>query len=108
MNYARIALLSAAASCWLPFATPALAQLSIEHPPACARCGEVYSTAPSPGYHYEGVPGIGSELRMGVPPGATALAPERGVAGVPLANGCHVEDWEHTGSFPPRYTATCP
>lgn len=40
-------------------------------------------------YHHEGARLIGSELRMGLPPGATALAPGPAVADPPPTNlGC--------------------
>ena len=99
MKYVRITLLSAAATCLLPFATPATAQLSIERAPACARCGVFYSTSSA-----AGAPVIGPELGIGVPLGATALAPETGVAR-PLANRCHVEVWDAT--YPRDYHVVC-
>jgi hypothetical protein len=99
MKYVRIALLSAAAIYLLPFATPATAQLSIERAPACARCGVFYSTSSA-----AGAPVIGPELGIGVPLGATALAPA-GVAR-PLASRCHVEAWDAT--YPREYHVVCP
>jgi hypothetical protein len=48
MRYARIALLSAAATCLLPFATPALAEMG--RPSGCAQCGPVEVTAPTRGH----------------------------------------------------------
>ena len=100
MKYVRITLLSAAATCLLPFATPATAQLSIERAPACARCGVSYSTSSA-----AGAPVIGPELGIGVPLGATALAPETGLAR-PLANRCHVDVWDAT--YPREYHVVCP
>jgi hypothetical protein len=80
MRYAHTALLSAAATCLLAFATPAIAEVSspeLGHPSGCARCGGgVYSTAPTQGYDYGGVPVIGPVLGIGIPPAAAALAPE--------------------------------
>ena len=110
MTYARIALLSAAATCLLPFATPAIAQVSLAelgHPSGCLQCAPV--TINSWGsYSYRGVPLIGPELELGVPPGAAALAPEPGVVSPPHANRRHVEVRGHTGRYPPRYTAVRP
>lgn len=77
MRYARTALLSAAATCLLALATPAIAQVSsveLGHPSGCARCGGAYSTALP--QNYEGVPVIGPVLGIGVPPAAVALSPE--------------------------------
>ena len=99
MKYVRIALLSAAATCLLPFATPATAQLSIERAPACARCGVFYSTSSA-----AGAPVIGPELEIGIPPGATALAPETGFVARTPSNRCHVDVESASG----RYTAVCP
>ena len=48
---------------------------------------------------------IGPELGIGVPLGATALAPETGLAR-PLANRCHVEVWDAT--YPREYHVVCP
>jgi hypothetical protein len=44
--------------------------------------------APAQGYYHEGAPVIGPELRMGVPLGATSLAPERAVAAPEPDEGC--------------------
>jgi hypothetical protein len=74
MRYARVALLSAVASFLLPLATPAVAELG--HPSGCFMCSPTEVTAPTQDYYREGGPAIGPELRMGFPPGATALAPE--------------------------------
>jgi hypothetical protein len=80
MRYARATLLSAAATCLLALATPAIAQ-ELGHPSGCARCGgSVYSTAPTQNYEYGGIPMIGPVLGMGVSPAAAALAPETRVA----------------------------
>ena len=86
MRYARTALLSAAATFLLALATPAIAQVSsvqLEHPSGCARCGVVYSTAPTQNYDYGGVPVIGPVLGIGVPPAAAALAPETRATATP-------------------------
>ena len=98
MKYAPIALLSAAAIYLLPFATPAYAELG--HPSGCAQCGPVAIAAPT-----GRVPVIGPELEIGIPPGATALAPETGLAR-PLANRCHVGVWDAT--YPREYHVVCP
>jgi hypothetical protein len=83
MRYARATLLSAAATCLLALATPAIAQ-ELGHPSGCARCGgSVYSTAPTQNYEYGGVPVIGPVLGIGIPPAAAALAPETRVAATP-------------------------
>jgi hypothetical protein len=79
MRYARIVLLSAAAIGFLPFATPASAQLG--HPSGCVSCSPVEVTPSTQDYYREGAPLIGAELKMGFPPGAAALAPETSVAG---------------------------
>jgi hypothetical protein len=99
MKFARIALLSVAASCLLPFATPAIAELG--HPSGCAQCGPVDVTAPTRDNDREGV-----LMSIGVPFGATALAPERSGADRPFAIGCHVEVWGAT--YPRQYHTTCP
>jgi hypothetical protein len=106
MRYARIAVLSAAATCLLPFATPAIAEL--RHPTGCAQCAPIDATAPTQGYAYEGVPIIGPALGMDLPLGATALAPVTSVGGPARANECRVEVWGQTGSYPPRHTTVCP
>jgi hypothetical protein len=98
MKYVRIALRWAAAIYLLPFATPAYAELG--RPSGCAQCGPVAITAPT-----GRVPVIGPELEIGIPPGATALAPETGLAR-PLANRCHVEVWGATN--PREYHVVCP
>jgi hypothetical protein len=97
MKYVRIALLSAAAIYLLPFATPAYAELG--HPSGCAQCGAAAITART-----ERVPVIGPELEIGIPPGATALAPETGFVAPTLSNRCHVVVESASG----RYTAVCP
>ena len=86
MRYARTAVLSAAATCLLALATPAIAQVSsaeLGHPTGCARCSAVYTTAPTQNYDYGGIPVIGPVLGIGVPPTASALAPETRVAATP-------------------------
>jgi hypothetical protein len=98
MKYVRIALLSAAATYLLPFATPAYAELG--HPSGCAQCGPVATAAPT-----GRVPVIGPELEIGIPPPATALGPETGLAR-PLANRCHEEVWDAT--YPREYHVVCP
>jgi hypothetical protein len=54
MRYTRIALLSAAASCLLPFARPAIAELG--HPSGCLSCAPIEVPGPSPEYDHEGAP----------------------------------------------------
>ena len=79
MRYARTAILSAAATCLLALATPAIAQVSsaeLGHPTG-------YTTAPTQNYDYGGIPVIGPVLGIGVPPTASALAPETSVAATP-------------------------
>jgi hypothetical protein len=88
VRYARIALLSAAATCLVPFATPAIAELG--HPSGCASCEPVEVAGPTQGYVYEAGSVIGPLLSIGVPPGATALAPDTRRRRHPLANGCHM------------------
>jgi hypothetical protein len=98
MRYARIALLTAAATWLLPFATPAIAQVSLAelgHPSGCLMCSPVtVDSWRTPGYSYRGAPVVGPELEWGVPP--------------PLANRRHVEAQGHAGSHPTRYTAMRP
>jgi hypothetical protein len=88
VRYARIALLSVAATCLVPFATPAIAELG--HPSGCASCEPVEVAGPTQAYDYEAGSVIGPLLSIGVPPGATALAPDTGHRRHPLANGCHM------------------
>jgi len=109
MRYARVALLSAAAISLLPFATPAIAQASsaeLGHPSGCAQCGPVTVAAPTEGSYRAGAPVIGPLFSIGVPPAATALAPETGAAGRPLANRRHVEIWDQT--YPRQYHTVWP
>ena len=103
MRYARIALLSAALGL-LPFATPAIAQLG--HPTGCAQCAPVNVAAPAQDYYREGVPVIGTVLGIGVPAGATALAPETGVAVREPAQRRRVEVWD--GTYPRQYHSVWP
>jgi hypothetical protein len=74
MGYTRIALLSAAATCLLPFATPAIAELG--HPSGCLSCAPVEVPGPTPGYDQEGAP-VTPPLR----PERHRRHPRRGVAG---------------------------
>ena len=53
MRYARTAALSVA-TCMLPFATPAIAELW--HPSGCASCPPVEVPGPTPDYDHEGAP----------------------------------------------------
>jgi hypothetical protein len=100
MRYVRIALLSAAVTGLLPFATPAIAEM--EHPYGCARCGPTNVATPT----QQGVPAFGLERGIGAALGATALVPETGLAIPPLANGCHVEVSDATN--PRAYHTACP
>ena len=54
MTYTRKALLSAAATCLLPFATPAIAELG--HPAGCLSCAPVEAPGPTPGYDHQAAP----------------------------------------------------
>ena len=92
MRYVRIALLSAAAACLLPFATPAVAELG--HPTGCVSCPPVEVPGPTEDSFHEGARAIGPALNMAFPPGATALTPARGVAGRPLAKRRHRQVWD--------------
>ena len=74
MTYTRKALLSAAATCLPPFATPAIAELG--HPSGCLSCAPVEVPGPTPGYDQEGAPVTGP-LR----PERHRRHPRRGVAG---------------------------
>ena len=70
MRYIRLTLLSAAATCVLPFATPAIAELG--HPSGCANCPPIEIGAPTQGSDREG-----AVIGIGFPSAATALAPEQ-------------------------------
>ena len=94
MRYIRIALLSVSATCLASLATPAIAELA--HPSGCASCAPVEVTGPTQSYDHEGGPVIGPLLSIGVPPRATALAPDTGRRRHPLANGCHAKVWDAT------------
>ena len=94
MRYISIALLSAAATCLVPFVPPAIAELA--QPSGCASCAPVEVTGPTQSYDHEGGSVIGRLLSIGVLPGATALAPDTGRRRHPLANGCHVKVWDAT------------
>lgn len=87
--------LVAAAGCFLPFVTPALAELG--PPTGCDRCGGAYYT-PRGYYGFEGVPA--AELRSGIPPAATALAPS---APAP-SSGCSAT---HYGADHKIYLTAC-
>jgi hypothetical protein len=54
MRYTRKAQLSAAATCLLPFATPAIAEL--QHPSGCLSCAAIEVPGPTEGYDHEGAP----------------------------------------------------
>jgi hypothetical protein len=74
--------------------TPAYAELG--HPSGCAQCGPVEITAPT-----GRVPVIGPELETGIPPGASALAPETGFVAPTLSNRCHVDVESASGRYTP-------
>lgn len=94
MRNVRLALVAAAA-CFLPFATPALAELG--HPAGCDRCGGAYYT-PRGYYPSEGIPA--AELGLGIPPAATALVPS---APAP-SSGCFAT---HYGADHQIYLTNC-
>ena len=86
MRYVRLTLLSAAATCVLPFATPAMAELG--HPSGCANCPPIEISPPTQGSDREGA-AIGSMLGIGFPSAATAQAPEERRR--PHARGHHLQ-----------------
>jgi hypothetical protein len=94
MRYVRMALLSAAATCLVPFATPAIAELG--HPSGCVGCPPVEVSGPTQGPDQEGAPVIGAMLNMGFPLGATAQAPATRVPG-----RTHTK-WRHRRVWDPR------
>jgi hypothetical protein len=77
MTYTRKALLSAAATCLPPFATPAIAELG--HPPGCLSCAAIEVPGPTQEYGHEGAP-VTAPLR----PERHRWRPRRGVAGTRL------------------------
>jgi hypothetical protein len=102
MRYARIAILSAAATCLLPFATPTIAQ-NLTNPSAAVQSRERLHGSAAWRRPHRAMEG------MGIHPGATALAPESEVAGPPLANRrCRVHARLVTGTLNyPQYITTC-
>jgi hypothetical protein len=100
MRYVCITLLSAAATCLLPFSTPAIAELG--HPSGCVGCPPVEIAAPTEGSFQENAPAIGPALNTGFSSGATALAPTPGIEGRPLAKRCHAMVWD-----PRQYHVVC-
>lgn len=99
MRCVRIALLSAA-TCLLPFCTPAIAELG--HPSGCVGCPPVDIAAPTESSFQRGAPAVGPALNAGLPSGATALAPTSGGERRPLAKRCHAMVWD-----PRQYHVTC-
>jgi hypothetical protein len=100
MRYVRIALLSAAATGLLPFASAAIAELGA--PSGCARCGPTDVAPPT----QQNVPANGLEQGIGAALGATALVPETVLTIPRLPNGCRVEVWDAT--YPRGYHIVCP
>jgi hypothetical protein len=88
MRYTRIALLSAAATCLLAFATPSIAELG--HPSGCLSCEPVEVPGPPQGYEQQGAPVMGPLLGIGGPSAATAPKPETG------RHRRHVKVWNAT------------
>jgi hypothetical protein len=101
MRYMCAALRSAAATCLLPFATPAIAELG--HPSGCLSCAPVEVPGPTPDYNYQGAPVSEPLLAIGGPPAARALKPEIGRHRHSRANRCHVKNWNAT--YPREYHA---
>jgi hypothetical protein len=77
MTHARKALLSAAATCLLPLATPAIAEL--QHPPGCLSCAAIEVPGPTEGYDHKAAP-VTAPLR----PERHHRHPRRHVAGTYL------------------------
>ena len=75
MRYTRVARLPMAATCVLPFATPAIAELW-QHPSGCLSCARVEVPDPTPGYDHESAP-VSAPLH----PERHRRHPRRGVAG---------------------------
>jgi hypothetical protein len=81
-----LTLLSAAATCVLTFATPAIAELG--HPSGCANCPPIEIAGPTQGSDRKGA-ATGSMLSIGFPSGGTALATEERRR--PHARGRHLQ-----------------
>jgi hypothetical protein len=94
MRHTRTLLLSVAAACLLPFATPAIAELG--HPSGCLSCAPVEVPGPAPDCDQQGAPVIGPLPGMGGPPAATAPKPETGRHRHTRANRRHVKVWNAT------------
>ena len=92
MRYTRIALLSAAATCLLTFATPSIAELG--HPSGCLSCEPVEVPGPTPDYDQQGAPVIGPSPGIASPTAATE--PETRRHGRSHANRRHVKAWKAT------------
>ena len=78
-RHVRITLISAAASCLLPFATPAIAELG--HPTGCLSCPPVEVPGPDQGAYPEGAPATGPALNTAFPPQTTPLESPGNAAG---------------------------
>jgi hypothetical protein len=89
MRHMCTALLSVAATCLLPIATPAIAELG--HPSGCLSCAPVEVSGPTPDYDYQGAPVSEPLLGIGNPPAARALKPETGRHRHLRANRRHVK-----------------
>jgi hypothetical protein len=100
MRYVRVALVSAAATGLLSFASPAIAELGA--PSGCARCSPANVAEPTE----QTVPANGLEKGIGAALGATALVPETVLTIPRHPSGCHVEVWGATN--PPAHHTVCP
>jgi len=90
MRYDFIMLFSAMAISLAAFRTPASGELW--HRSGSARCGAVYSTAPS----VEGIPATGPEFGLRIPFAVTAQAPKSDIEDSRLINQeghCGLEMW---------------
>jgi hypothetical protein len=85
MRYTRIALLSAAATCLLAFATPSIAELG--RPSGCLSCEPVEVPGPTPDYDQQGAPVTGSAPSMSGPPQLRRRRPTTGVTGARAPRG---------------------
>jgi hypothetical protein len=105
MRYTRIALLSAAATCLLAFATPSIAALG--RPSGCLSCEPVEVPGPTPDYDQQGAPVTGSAPSMSGPPAATAPTPDDGRHWRPRAKRRHMNVWNETHVDSPCQKSVC-